>query len=49
VTIASRPFWGRDGNGYTPDLVILKNRIFLSEGLDTDLPDGLILEVVGDA
>jgi hypothetical protein len=34
------PLWKeRDGIRYTPDLGILKNRIFLSEGLDADLPD----------
>jgi hypothetical protein len=49
VTIASRPSWERDGRGYTPDLGFLKIRIFSGEGLDADLPDGLILEVVGRA
>jgi hypothetical protein len=38
VTIASRPSWGRDGNGYTPDLGALKIRIFLVGGLTLICP-----------
>src|SRR6478672_11339627 len=49
VTIASRPSWERDGCGYTSDLGFLKIRIFSSGGIDADLPDRLILEVVGRA
>ena len=45
VTIAKRPFvLGGDGKAYTSDLGILKIRIFLQAGLDSqigDLPPGL--------
>jgi hypothetical protein len=34
VTIAIRPFVGRDGDGYTSDLGVRKSRIFFREGLD---------------
>jgi hypothetical protein len=40
VTIAKRPFGvGRDGQAYKGDLGVLKTRIFLQMGLDSQITD----------
>src|SRR5216683_1282176 len=47
VTIAIRPFMGRDGGGYRSDLGLAGTEIFLRMGLDrvfNKLPDGQISE-----